>query len=537
MNNSSGLLRPMVKVNTLARLILNAVLLGFLLIGLAHAEAGANDLLNPDERNWLASNQDRLVLAIETGYAPFVFINPKDQPTGLAHDYLRLVESKLGVEFKQRRFSSLSDIFEKVKSGEVQIVNAVTSTPSRATFLLMTDAFVSVPNVIIVRKEHPDQITANQLSGLRVSLVKSYAVTEHLLNHDLHFIPDLVADDLTALLNVAFGHCDAAVIDLATASYLISEKGITNLRVASDVGFDIRLSIATPLNEPILHSILQKGLNAITAAEREQRKNRWINTSSQNIYHYRQFWIVLGGVLAVVFVSFAGILIWNRTLRRQVAIRTQDLVMEKEALKASQAENLALVSRYNKELQRQIAERTAELSAANRKLLELSEMDGLTGIANRRKFDNEFDIAWRRAIREQQHLSLMMLDIDHFKEYNDQYGHQQGDGCLQLVAKTLGSVIQRAGDLVARYGGEEFVVILPGAGIHAATAIAEKLRLAVENERMPHVDNPPLSKLTISIGVASIVPDPDELPTTLLRQADANLYRAKHEGRNRVVAG
>ena len=511
--------------------------LGLFLTAMVHGSTGEKEILSPEERAWLTKNQSRLVLAVETGYAPFVFIDSAGQPAGLAHDYLLLIESRLGIHFKQRRFTSLDDVFQKVRSGEVHIVNAVTNTPSRSRFLSMTDSFVSVPNVIIVRKDHSGQMPEYELSGLKVALVKNYAITEHMTNRGLEFVPDLVPDDLTALLNVSFGRSDAAIIDLATASYLISEKGIANLRVAGEVAFDIRLSIGTPLNEPVLHSILQKGLNAITDAERQEIKKRWINTSNQSIYSDRQFWVVLGIVLSIVLALLAAILVWNRTLRQQVAMRTAALVKEQEALRVSQARNLSLITSHTRELEQQIAERTADLSEANRKLQLLSEIDGLTGIANRRKFDIELDMAWRRAVREQQPVALLMLDIDHFKEYNDQYGHQEGDCCLQRVAEVLSSSIQRAGDLVARYGGEEFVAILPGLTIQSAGEIAEKIRLAVENLRMPHSGNTLASIVTISIGVASMIPNPEAQPAALIHQADDCLYKAKHAGRNRVVAG
>ena len=317
-----------IKMRSYARIF---ALLSIFFTAMAYGSTGDKEILSAAERAWLAKNQSRLVLAVETGYAPFVFLDSKDQPTGLAHDYMRLIEAKLGVHFKQRRFSSLSDIFEKVHSGEVQIVNAVTSTPDRKKFLFMTAPFISVPNVIVVSKDRSGQIPEYELSGLKVSLVKSYAVTEHMTNRGLHFVPDLVSDDLAALLNVSFGRSDAAVIDLATASYLISEKGIANLRVAGEVVYDIRLSIATPLDEPVLHGILQKGLDAITDAERQEIKNRWINASdNQSIFKDRQFWIVLGGVLAVALAIFTIILVWNRTLRRQVALRTEALAKERK---------------------------------------------------------------------------------------------------------------------------------------------------------------------------------------------------------------
>lgn len=502
----------------------------------ASGNSNSQDILTPAERNWLSSNKSRIVLAVETGYAPFVFIDSNGQPSGLANDYILLLESKLGVHFQQRRFSSLSEIFEKVHSGEVQIVNAVTSTPERSRFLTMTDPYISVPNVIIVRKDHAGQIPEYELSGLKVSLVKNYAITEHMINRGLHIVPDLVPDDLTALLNVSFGRTDATIIDLATASYLISAKGITNLRVAGEVSYDIRLAIGSPIDEPQLHSILQKGLNAITDTERQEIRTRWISASSQSILRDRRFWTVLVSVLFIGFGIIGVVLTWNRTLRRQVAIRTEALAKEQEALKESEAQKLALVTKYNQELERQIAERTTELSSANLQLQQLSEIDGLTGVANRRKLDIALDIEWRRAIRDREPLAFLMLDIDHFKEYNDHYGHQAGDACLQQVAEIITSSAQRAGELVARYGGEEFAVVLPNHNSTEAMEIAESIRLAIESKLIQHPLNKPKQIVTISIGVASCVPDQGQSPSTLLQQADSNLYRAKHEGRNRTVS-
>ena len=290
----------------------------------------SEEILTQEERLWLTQNQPRLVLAVETAYAPFAFLDAQDQPAGLAQDYLRLIETRLDVRFKQRRFSTLNAIFDKVRSGEVHIVNAVTNTPERAKFLTMTNPFVSVPNVIIVRKERTGTIQANQLSGLKVSLVQSYAVTDHLAGQKLGYTPILVPDDLTALLNVSFGQSDAAVIDLATASYLISQKGITNLQVAGDAGFDIGLAIGTATGEPMLHSILEKGLAALTREEKQQIHNRWINASEQSLFLDRRFWIAAGSALFIVLVLISIILIWNRTLRIQVALRTEALTRERE---------------------------------------------------------------------------------------------------------------------------------------------------------------------------------------------------------------
>ena len=343
-------------------------LLGIFFTAIAYGGSGVKEILTPEERLWLTQNQPRLVLAVETGYAPFVFLDPKDQPTGFAHDYMRLIESKLDTRFKQRRFSSLNDIFEKVHSGEIHIVNAVTNTPERAKFLAMTSSFVSVPNVIVVKKERSGQMREKDLLKLKVSLVKSYAVTEHLKNTNPGFAPNLVPDDLTALLNVSFGQSDAAVIDLATASYLISQKGISNLRVAGEVDFNIRLAIGSPIGEPVLHSILQKGLDAVTEEERQEIRNRWISAPSQGIFADRRFWVVAGSVLFIVLVVIAVILIWNRILRQQLAFRTEALAKERKYIAERNQLELQLSRRLR---HRDIMERITQISLNSTSIEEL----------------------------------------------------------------------------------------------------------------------------------------------------------------------
>jgi PAS domain S-box-containing protein len=304
---------------------------------------GGNELLTPAEQLWLEENRSRIVLAVETAYPPFVFLDSNKQPSGLAHDYLLLLQSKLGVQFKQKQFSSLESIFAEVRAGEVQIVNAVTKTPERSEFLLFTEPFISVPNVILVRGDQARQMVEKDLAGLKVSLVKSYAITEHLSKLQPGLKIDLVSDDLSALLNVSSGHSDAAVVDLATASYLISSKGITGLRVAGEASFGIHLSLAVPNSEPELYGILQKSLQSITKEEGLEIHSRWIHLHEKDILTAREILIGTAILLLVVLGIVAATLVWRRTLQRQIALRTAELVREKEALRLREEHHRTLL--------------------------------------------------------------------------------------------------------------------------------------------------------------------------------------------------
>jgi diguanylate cyclase (GGDEF)-like protein len=183
--------------------------------------------------------------------------------------------------------------------------------------------------------------------------------------------------------------------------------------------------------------------------------------------------------------------------------------------------------------ERTVAERTAELAHANRRLELLSVTDSLTAMPNRRRLENVLGLEWNRAYRTRKPLALAMVDIDHFKDYNDHFGHVAGDRCLRRVAALLQQHV-RGADLAARYGGEEFVVVMPGADLDAARSVAERLRTGVAAMREPHPVTPE-GVVTVSVGVAATIPRVTDRPGQLVTQADAALYRAKQAGRNRVM--
>lgn len=221
----------------------------------------------------------------------------------------------------------------------------------------------------------------------------------------------------------------------------------------------------------------------------------------------------VGAVLLLLGVS----VVFSRRLREELRTREQ-LGQEIQAANAL--------------LEDKVRQRTAELQEANRRLSTLSTTDSLTGLANRRKFDEVWKTEWQRSVRKGMPLAVIMLDVDFFKRYNDHCGHQAGDACLQQVAHILAAGVQRAGELVARYGGEEFVLVLPGARLGDAQASAERIRAAVQAAAIAHPDSPLGPCVTVSVGFAADMPRLGEDPERLLRAADAALYQAKAQGRN-----
>jgi diguanylate cyclase (GGDEF)-like protein len=195
---------------------------------------------------------------------------------------------------------------------------------------------------------------------------------------------------------------------------------------------------------------------------------------------------------------------------------------------------IARIRENERELEDRVAKRTDELQVLNQTLEQLSTTDGLTGIANRRRFDDVLEIEWARANRTQQPITLAILDIDWFKPFNDRYGHQAGDECLKKVSAVLTSNISRTGDLVARYGGEEFVLIAFGMDRQDAIEISKRLCKQIQALAIPH-DQSVFGSVTVSIGVATMTPQTAQHADMLFKVADEALYEAKKQGRNQAV--
>jgi two-component system chemotaxis family response regulator WspR len=212
-------------------------------------------------------------------------------------------------------------------------------------------------------------------------------------------------------------------------------------------------------------------------------------------------------------------------------------------------DNIELVARiryhsrsYMTLLQRDEAYRALRVSQqqlldTNLVLQRLMNSDGLTGLSNRRHFDEYLELEWRRAIREQTQLSLMMIDVDYFKAYNDNFGHLEGDEALRQVAKAIRASCSRPSDLPARYGGEEFALVLPNTSPGGARLLAEKLRQTVAGMNIPHIAPSEGASLTVSIGLSTVVPQVGSHSRQVIQSADQGLYAAKHNGRNQVVVG
>lgn len=205
----------------------------------------------------------------------------------------------------------------------------------------------------------------------------------------------------------------------------------------------------------------------------------------------------------------------------------QRIKYEDEILKAKKMADAAILSQKQAEI---------SFKKSNELLKKLVNTDGLTQISKCRYFDHYLEQEWSRLYKDQRPLSLILFDVDFLKEYNDIYGHQQGDDCLIQIAQGVKKSIYRADDLLARYGGgEEFAVILPDTNSEGAIIVAERIHQAIQSLNIPHLDSTVSDKITISLGIATLIPTIETQPSLLIRQADQALYWAKQEGRNQSI--
>jgi ABC-type amino acid transport substrate-binding protein len=323
--------------------------LSFFLVGVASSlmvsgllscspeEKPANPLvLDQAESAWLQEYRGKLLFAPDPFYAPFEYHDEQlGGTTGLMHDYLRLVEEKLGIRLVRVRMDSFEQILSLARARHLAIVNAVTKTPERSRFLDFTEPLVEIDNVILVRKDRPPVADLAGLEGRKVAMVKDYAVTEYVRGKHPEIMIETVATDLQALLAVSYSLADAAIIDLATASWLTQKQGLSNLKVSGNANYPVRLAIASRNDWPVLTSILAKATAAITPEERQAILNKWLILEDTQNDTLKRFYLILVALAGAFLVVAGFMLLWNRQLTWQIARRTASLdqaLAEKETL-------------------------------------------------------------------------------------------------------------------------------------------------------------------------------------------------------------
>jgi polar amino acid transport system substrate-binding protein len=445
--------------------------------------------LNESERAYLAAREGRVRICIDPDWMPLEGADKNGRHIGFSADVLALFETRAELRFETVPTATWPQSMEAARARRCDLLPMVMQTPERVSHFHFTTPYYTVPNVLLARVEAPYIDTLDELSGRQIGVVRGYAFVELLrIRHPGLRIVE-VDNEIDGLRRLQRGEIYGYVSTLTSASYHLQELGLADIKVIGRVPGDWALAIATRNDEPQLHAIAQKLVDSLTDEDRRQLEDKWRTVRLQQPIDYTLIWQLAAGAALVLALLF----LWNRKLGA---------------------------------LNRQLAE-------ANSQLARLSVTDSLTGVGNREYFEQEFDKGFRRCQRHKLGFVVAMLDIDHFKDINDTYGHQAGDNCLAALGQCLQAHARRESDHVARFGGEEFAIFSTANDIQDAYTRFEALRTAVQALVVPWGAG--TLQFTVSIGVAMSTPAPDDQADALLTRADHALYEAKRRGRNLVV--
>ncbi len=285
------------------------------------------DTLTMEERAWLAANPV-IVTAPDPAWPPVEYFDELGNYSGMSSDYLKLLEEKLGVSFEVQRMKDWESVLEGMRSRSLDMTTAAVKTEDREVYMSFTEPYLQLPAVIIVERGFTGALTMEDLKGKTVSVVAGYSSYGYIEEHHPEIILDPVFNVVEGLRKVAYGKSFALVANAATSAHLMEQELITNLRVAGESGYTFDLSLASRSDRPILNSILQKGLDAISREEHHEIYDAWIAVPEEPWITLEQF--LIGLAVLVGLCSVVGTMIWNRQLRHEVGLRTQELKASEE---------------------------------------------------------------------------------------------------------------------------------------------------------------------------------------------------------------
>ncbi len=549
--------------------------------------------LTPAELQWI---QDHPVvrLANDIYWPPFEFIDEYGQYRGMVAELLQLVSQRTGLQFQPVQKQSWQEVVQGVKEGRLDMFSAAVATPNRKQFAHFTQPFFSFPMVMLAREGHPVITNIEELENEDIGAIRGYSSDELLsrmhLQSRLHRYTNL-EQAMNALLS---GEIDVLVDNLVSLNYLLYEERITGFVVVGQLGeaFDLAMGVRKDL--PLLYSIISKTLADIDDADKQAIYQRWLQLKVVRATDHSLLLkvVAISGLVVLALFVLIG---WQRRLSKQMNQQLQ-LVQEltfsaetdPDGVIRNSTENFAKLlgqpvekllgqthplfqqSAQTKRLEETLRNgqswveeiqlpgpprtlylrfqanphrvrgklRSVHITCSNQtseKLLEQASLqDSLTGLSNRRHFNRIFAREVQRARRNGQTFYWAMLDLDHFKNLNDELGHQKGDEALVQVAELFLTHFNRAGDGIFRLGGEEFGLMIQLSDEQQLKPKLEALRAAVEALAIPNPVEPG-GVLTISIGAVIVPPDIQASPERIYQQADELLYQAKAAGRNKVM--
>ncbi|WPP45063.1 diguanylate cyclase [Pseudomonas sp. AN-1] len=456
---------------------LAALLLAGLLACLPLAAVAASVELSESERAYLQARSS-IPLCVDPDWWPFEQIDPSGQHVGMAADLIALVVQRSGASLRLHATRTWEESLAAAQRGECLALSFLNSTPDRDQWLIFTEPLLVDPNVIITREEHPFVSDIGALKGKSIALPRGTAMAERIARDfpELRIVP--TESEREALSLVSERKADMTLRSLIVAAATIKHEGWFNLKISGQIpGYDNQLRMGVLKSETTLRDILDKGIATLTPGERRQIVDRHVRLD-----------VVTGVVTDYSLALWVGLV-----------------------LTAIAGTSLLWMTRLRK---------------LNRQLKALAETDALTGLPNRNALNPSFSLDILRAQRYDRPLSVILLDIDHFKLVNDDFGHLTGDKVLEAFARLLGDGLREV-DTVCRWGGEEFLIICHETDLEQAALLAGRLLQRVRSHVFPCP-----RRLTASAGVATVLRG--DTVARLMQRADESLYDAKHHGRDRV---
>ncbi|NVN90388.1 MAG: PAS domain S-box protein [Desulfuromonadales bacterium] len=429
-------------------LIPRIVFLLFLFLALAVGKSGqalsdGTVSLTLQERQWLSQHDGQVRIGITV--IPPQIIRDNAGYQGLSIDYIRLMERKLGCRFKLVPFATWNEVIQAAKMRRIDMIFAAQKTPDRLAYLLFTEPYIELPNMIVVRKDRQGAYSLKEMKGWSVAVSEGSAVQEFLLKEFAYLDLRPVHEELTGLMKVSLGEVDAMVVEISRASYSIEKAGILNLRVAGNAGLLYQLRFAVRNDWPVLSGILNKGLSSITGEERREISRRWIIVGEKSIFATRAFRISLVAVAGGIALTVIVVVVWNRTLRRTVRQRTSQLQQELAERKRAE-EALRLSSE-----RLQLATRVARIGiwdwdVVNNKLEWDESMYQLYGIRSE-DFGGAYD-AWIRSIHPEDKAHTdgeIQAALRGDREYAPEFRIVRPDGSIRYIKADSRTIKDREG--------------------------------------------------------------------------------------------
>lgn len=318
--------------------LLGILLLSFCCFEVFATAGDTRDPLTPKERAWLRAHDKQISINNETDWPPIIFTGKNGLPAGIAVDYYRLIETKLGFSFRLDTPATWVEMTEKLKKGELDVICDIQKNEERLKHFLFTAPYIKIPSVIIVRDTLNIPSSLNDMRGGKIAVIEKDATHNFLMRHPVDFNIQPRKNALVCLQDTVTGNVDAAVIGLATASYLIRENGITNLRIAGNSGHAYVLGLAVRKDLPILRDIIDKGLKLISEREKNAINAKWLQLKDSRFFLSRN--VLLAGFISLGcgIVLIGAVLLWNMRLKAEVAKRTRRLEIQTAALKKENSE-------------------------------------------------------------------------------------------------------------------------------------------------------------------------------------------------------